>query len=43
MSADLNIHPIVDNYAPHKTALIPTWLAKRPRFHLHFTPTSGPG
>ena len=28
----------VDNYATHKTALIQRWLAKRPRYHLHFTP-----
>ena len=28
-----------DNYATHKTALIARWLAKRPRYHLHFTPT----
>ena len=37
---DLDVHLIVDNYATHKTALIRNWLAKRPRFHLHFTPTS---
>jgi transposase len=35
----LAIHLIVDNYGTHKTALIRRWLAKRPRFHLHFTPT----
>jgi transposase len=29
---------IGDNYATHKTALIQRWLAKRPRYHLHFTP-----
>ena len=29
-----------DNYATHKTALIRNWFAKRPRFHMHFTPTS---
>ena len=38
--ADLDVHLIVDNYATHKTALIRNWLVKRPRFHLHFTPTS---
>ena len=38
--ADLDIHLIVDNYATHKTELIRKWLAKRPRFHLHFTSTS---
>ena len=29
-----------DNYATHKTALIRDWLAKRPRWHVHLTPTS---
>lgn len=38
--AKLQVHLIVDNYATHKTALIHRWLAKHPRFHLHFTPTS---
>lgn len=38
--ADLNVHLILDNYQTHKTALIKNWIAKRPRFHLHFTPTS---
>ena len=36
---DLDIHLILDNYATHKTPLIRRWLSKRPRFHLHFTPT----
>lgn len=36
---DLDVHLIVDNYGTHKTALIRRWLAKRPRYHLHFTPT----
>jgi transposase len=36
----LEVHLILDNYGTHKTALIHRWLAKRPRFHLHFTPTS---
>jgi len=35
---DLDIHLILDNYATHKTPLIRR-LSKRPRFHLHFTPT----
>ena len=38
--ADLDVHLILDNYATHKTALIQEWLAERPRFHVHFTPTS---
>jgi transposase len=37
---ELDIHLILDNYGTHKTQLIHDWLAKRPRFHLHFTPTS---
>lgn len=37
--ASLDVHLILDNYGPHKTALIRRWLAKRPRYHLHFTPT----
>jgi transposase len=38
---ELDIHLILDNYATHKTPLIQRWLVKRPRFHLHFTPTGG--
>jgi len=38
--AELDVHLVVDNYGTHKTQLIKRWLAKRPRFHLHFTPTS---
>ena len=38
---DLDIHVIMDNYGTHKTALIRNWFAQRPRFHPHFTPTSG--
>lgn len=37
---DLAVHLILDNYGTHKTALIRRWLLKRPRFHVHFTPTS---
>lgn len=39
--ANLDVHIILDNYATHKTATIQRWLAKRPRYHLHFTPTHG--
>jgi transposase len=38
--AELDVHLIVDNYGTHKTELIKRWFAKRPRFHIHFTPTS---
>jgi len=30
----------MDNYGTHKTKLIRNWFAKRPRWHVHFTPTS---
>jgi transposase len=36
---DLDVHLIVDNYGTHKSAIIRSWLAKRTRFHVHFTPT----
>lgn len=36
---DLDVHLIVDNYATHKHPRVRGWLARRPRFHLHFTPT----
>ena len=36
----LAIHMILDNYATHKHPTVKAWLAKHPRFHLHFTPTS---
>ena len=38
--ADLDIHVVMDNYGTHKTKLIRNWFAKRPRWHVHFTPTS---
>ena len=38
--ADLDVHLVVDNAATHKTKLVQDWLLKRPRWHLHFTPTS---
>lgn len=37
---ELAVHLVLDNYGTHKTALIRDWLVKRPRFHLHFIPTS---
>lgn len=40
VSPDLDIHIIMDNYGTHKTKLIRNWFAKRPRWHVHFTPTS---
>ena len=37
--ADLEVHLIADNYATHKTDIIQNWLARHPRFHMHFVPT----
>ncbi len=40
VSAELDVHLILDNSSTHKTSTIRRWLARRPRFHVHFTPTS---
>ena len=37
---DLDIHLILDNYGTHKTDAVRSWFAQRPRYHVHFTPTS---
>src|SRR5882724_4538532 len=39
--AELDIHLVVDNASTHKTPSIHRWLVRHPRFHVHFTPTSG--
>ncbi|WKK24014.1 IS630 family transposase [Streptomyces olivoreticuli] len=36
---ELDVHLVCDNYATHNTAEIRKWLARHPRFHVHFTPT----
>jgi transposase len=36
---ELDVHLLCDNLATHKTPLIHEWLARHPRFHVHFTPT----
>src|SRR5664279_1526844 len=43
VSAELDVHLILDNYSTHKSAAVQHWLKprKRRRFHFHFTPTSG--
>src|SRR6266852_1610471 len=38
--SDLHVHLVMDNYATHKTKLIRNWFARRPRWHVHLTPTS---
>jgi len=37
--AELDVHIVCDNLATHKTPAIKAWLARHPRFHIHFTPT----
>ena len=37
---DQDIHLIMDNYGTHKTEKVRAWFAARPRYHVHFTPTS---
>lgn len=36
---ELDIHLVVDNYCTHKHRKIRRWIADRPRYHLHYTPT----
>jgi transposase len=35
----VDIHLIADNYGTHKHPKVKAWLARRPRYHLHYTPT----
>jgi len=35
-----DVHLVMDNYATHKTPKVKAWLARRPHWHVHFTPTS---
>ena len=39
LPADKQVHLIADNYATHKHPKVQRWLARHPRFHMHFTPT----
>jgi transposase len=40
VAPDLDVHLIADNYATHKHPKVKAWLARHPRFQMHFTPTS---
>jgi transposase len=40
VAPSLDVHLILDNYATHKHPAVKEWFAARPRYHLHFTPTS---
>src|SRR5881296_1129724 len=35
----LDVHLVLDNYGTHKHPAVRAWLARRPRYHVHFTPT----
>jgi transposase len=37
----VDVHLVMDNYGTHKVTKVRTWLARHPRYHIHFTPTSG--
>ncbi|WP_408735316.1 IS630 family transposase [Komagataeibacter europaeus] len=37
---NLDVHLVMDNYVTHKTSMVKIWLARRPHWHVHFTPTS---
>src|SRR5258706_7389860 len=41
LPARLDVHLVMDNYGTHKVDKVRTWLARHPRYHVHFTPTSG--
>src|SRR5437016_7851931 len=34
------VHLVMDNYGTHKVSKVRMWLARHPRYHVHFTPTS---
>lgn len=40
LPAGLEVHLVMDNYGTHKVGKVRAWLARRPRYHVHFTPTS---
>jgi len=37
----MDAHLVMDNYGTHKVSKVRNWLARHPRYHVHFTPTSG--
>ena len=41
LPAGRDVHLLRDNYGTHKVAKVRSWLARHPRYHVHFTPTSG--
>jgi transposase len=41
LPAGVDVHLVMDNYGTHKVTKVRAWLARHPRYHVHFTPTSG--
>jgi transposase len=41
LPSGLDVHLVMDNYGTHKVSKVQAWLARHPRYHVHFTPTSG--
>src|SRR3954454_17616956 len=41
LSRGFEVHLVMDNYGTYKVAKVRGWLARHPRYHVHFTPTSG--
>jgi transposase len=39
--SDVDVHLVMDNYGTHKVQRVKNWFARHPRYHVHFTPTSG--
>ena len=39
MPETLDVHLVIDNYCTHKHTKVKAWIARRPRFHVHYTPT----
>src|SRR5690349_19220009 len=40
IATGVEIHLVLDNYGTHKHPEVKKWLADRPHYHVHFTPTS---
>ena len=41
LPARFEVHLVMDNYSTHKVSKVQAWLTRQPRYHVHFTPTSG--
>lgn len=39
LPAGFEVHLVMDNYGTHKVTKVRNWLARHPRYHVHFTPT----